>query len=901
MLCLVGAFAGNLGETLQEPSISRVPSCVLCPNLSGALSPPSSADIILDENLEVTHKTVGPCCGYVSYYDCTDDVASGLDGMLTDAIYAVYDRQAANIFGGDSEPQPESTENDISDNGNTNNAAADVSDSNVIDIIEGGDNDSDNVDEEGVCQEEAFSEWSACSKTCGDGGVRFRFRANADRPVERRPCPAEATAALPACADQCVPELGGRAPALTVVAAGLRSPRDLAFHPTPGVHLGVASEGRTFNPLEGEELWVANGANHSVSIVAALGTPDQTTLSRRDRGYYHYMNNVTALAFNAVGDAPRDPDQDTFNYFAVCNDNLNDYVGSKEPNYFMGPTLYDTNTVQKPGRKNTVTRAGEDCADPADECFFLHADMLHEAPACLGIAHDPEVRTAYGAVYWAFDATGDNAGDGGQLVRFDFSQPHGPGSMDHSIATVRRYPEVRLRRAAAGRAAGQGHHAGMVVHPETRVLYVANPGGGTVLSVHIDTGRYSRTAREEYPIFSNRLPSFEYSIYECVEQQVFAAGLDSPTGLALSRDGRALFVAESGGRVRAYETEGGAALGVVDLASRGYAAVGGLAVSPLTGHLYFVDMDANEVVRIEDGAAGDCAPRSRSNADFLAAVETARDRVEGECNVPFSLTRNYSCEVDGTIPNGTLFEQVHTNTGYASDNPDVQAMAGMDAAAALLANRTDCEYDSELNLDALLLGGYYCHACLPRDRGASCDAGGTCANVQWEGFTCDNEYYVDLNDEDPAAPSLAISSLHYGTTHPGDAAPSLSRGVTYRFTVRTGFGHPVSVGPPKLSLLAEARHIPSPSDGVSQGPLLLTVDDATPDCLHLTAPGVEAVALAVMGTPGCPPRVEVGRDGEDQGGWFVAPDTAAAARSVLSAGGWCSVLAITWHVANLCI
>merc|ERR1711906_103768 len=114
-------------------------------------------------------------------------------------------------------------------------------------------------------------------------------------------------------------------------------------------------------------------------------------------------------------------------------------------------------------------------------------------------------------------------------------------------------------------------------------------------------------------------------------------------------------------------------------------------------------------------------------------------------------------------------------------------------------------------------------------------------------------------------------------------------------------GTPVSVGLPKLSLLAEARHIPSPSDGVSQGPLLLTVDDATPDCLHLTAPGVEAVALAVVGTPGCPPRVEVGRDGEDQGGWFVAPDTAAAARSVLSAGGWCSVLAITWHVANLCI
>ena len=52
----------------------------------------------------------------------------------------------------------------------------------------------------------------------------------------------------------------------------------------------------------------------------------------------------------------------------------------------------------------------------------------------IGIAHDPEVETAYGSVFWAFDTTGDNGGDGGQLVRFDFSQPHGPGSMDHSIA-----------------------------------------------------------------------------------------------------------------------------------------------------------------------------------------------------------------------------------------------------------------------------------------------------------------------------------------------------------------------------------------------------------------------------------------------------------------------------------
>ena len=50
--------------------------------------------------------------------------------------------------------------------------------------------------------------------------------------------------------------------------------------------------------------------------------------------------------------------------------------------------------------------------------------MLHESPSCIGIAHDPEVTTAFGNVYWAFDTTGNR--ENGQLVRFDFQQPHGP-------------------------------------------------------------------------------------------------------------------------------------------------------------------------------------------------------------------------------------------------------------------------------------------------------------------------------------------------------------------------------------------------------------------------------------------------------------------------------------------
>ena len=716
----------------------------------------------------MTFKGVGPCCGYEDYYACTDDVALALDDMLSEKIDDVYARQMSNLG--------------VDDGGGTADAAPEDVDESTTGFF---------------CNSTEFSDWSPCSMTCGDGGIRFRHRAGVDAPVETQPCPSDVAATLPACPElqpQCVvPEFGASMSA-SVVADGFDSPRDLAFHPSPGVHLGPYSEGRAFHPDEGEELWVANGNNHSVSIIASLGTAHQTTMPRADRGSYHYMNNVTALAFNSVGGSLRRADQDTFNYVAVCNDNLNNYVGTKEPNYFMGPTFYDTDTVNKVGKLNTVNRIGEDCGDrPYDQCFFLHADMLHEAPACLGIAHDPEEETSYGSVFWAFDSVGDNGGDGGQLVRFDFSQPHGPGSMDHSIANVRRYPEVKLYRDAT---TAQGH-AGMVVHPTKRMLYVANPGKGTVVAVHVDTGRYSRTAREEYPIFSNKLPSFEYSIYECVDQEeAFASGLDNPSGLALSSDGERLFVAERSGRILALDAESGMVMQSIDLAGSGYTSIGGLAVSPATGALYFADMNSNSVVRIDPDIGdevGQCASQLPIDPNYQSALSNGRSIVDSECGQgTFSLVRDYSCTVDGTIPNGTLFEQVHPSTGYASDDPNVQSpMAGMDEAAALLLNRTDCEYDSELNFDQLLLGGYFCHICLPYANGSACDAGGNCANVQWNGFTCDNEYFVDF---DAGLSSLLVSSLHYNKTYPTVGGRlEMNRGVTYRFTVRAGPDRPVSI------------------------------------------------------------------------------------------------------------
>merc|ERR1712176_971229 len=116
------------------------------------------------------------------------------------------------------------------------------------------------------------------------------------------------------------------------------------------------------------------------------------------------------------------------------------------------------------------------------------------------------------------------------------------------------------------------------------------------------------------------------------------------------------------------------------------------------------------------------------------------------------------------------------------DNPDVQSvMAGMDEAAALLANRTDCGYDSELNFDALLLGGYFCHTCLP-EQDQACDGGGSCQNVQWLGYICDNEFLIvpDPQSTSLGSPGTYVLQTMNGTTL--DASKVfLEPGVTYKF------------------------------------------------------------------------------------------------------------------------
>eukprot|EP01052_Picozoa_sp_SAG31_P025264 SAG31_NODE_2205_length_6195_cov_4.592520_4_plen_169_part_00 len=123
-------------------------------------------------------------------------------------------------------------------------------------------------------------------------------------------------------------------------------------------------------------------------------------------------------------------------------------------------------------------------------CFFTHYDMLHESPLCMGIAHDPETVTPFGNVYWVFD------GLNGTLMRYDFQEPHGPGSLDHSRASVRRYVDFNLTRVPGI----PGHIA---VDPADRTVYIADTGGGRVIRLNPDSGHFLRNAKPEFPIYSS--------------------------------------------------------------------------------------------------------------------------------------------------------------------------------------------------------------------------------------------------------------------------------------------------------------------------------------------------------------------------------------------------------------
>ena len=82
-----------------------------------------------------------------------------------------------------------------------------------------------------------------------------------------------------------------------------------------------------WHPTHTSELWVTDAASSSITV---LNTSSGATRQLADRAPYHYMARVSSISFDSVGQ------------FATCQESINTYEGQMMPNFFMGPTLYDS-------------------------------------------------------------------------------------------------------------------------------------------------------------------------------------------------------------------------------------------------------------------------------------------------------------------------------------------------------------------------------------------------------------------------------------------------------------------------------------------------------------------------------------------------------------------------------
>ncbi len=321
----------------------------------------------------------------------------------------------------------------------------------------------------------------------------------------------------------------------------INEPRDLEFHP-----------GRA------NELWVANRATDSMTIVENTGLDNQTSQNRKDAYSNHFLEEVSAIAFGAYH-----PEFDW--QWGSAQETDNTYCGQGSPNNFMGPTLWPSSMSHYAVEHQS------------DELLGSHIDMNHESPFGVGMAHDSA------NIYWY------NDGYYGELVYYDFQLDHDTGYDDHSDAIVRRYSEVQLNHVLGV----PGH---MVLDKDSGILYISDPGANRVLWVNTDD---TTTTSTDIMDSATRLePLQEYSRIAGVEWGVLDTGLNRPSGIAL--DGDQLFVSEYGnGQIVAYDLNSNGK-GAVEAGSiqTSASSIMGLEIGP-NGHLYYVDNVQDEVVRID--------------------------------------------------------------------------------------------------------------------------------------------------------------------------------------------------------------------------------------------------------------------------------------------------------------
>ncbi len=301
-----------------------------------------------------------------------------------------------------------------------------------------------------------------------------------------------------------------------------------------------------FNPLRPNELWTVNRAYDGTVIFFNAGAPNQRSEKRVDVYGYHFMEEVSAMAFGA---------NETF---ATIHESNNTYNNTYPGNDFMGPALWSS-SLEIYARVNQT-----------NDLLGSHIDMLHETPFGMGIAHDRD------NVYWVFD------GAYGDIVRYDFGPDHGPGYDDHSDGVVRRYAGLSVKRVP-------DVPSHLDLDKTTGWLYINDTGNKRVMRLNTKTGQPTSNLQIVME------PLREYTLVTGAKVEVFAdEDLVRPSGIAVYK-GRVFVTDHATGEIIAYSAEDGTELGRI---STGAKAIMGITVGP-DGKLWYVDAGDNKVIRVD--------------------------------------------------------------------------------------------------------------------------------------------------------------------------------------------------------------------------------------------------------------------------------------------------------------
>ncbi|TAH42572.1 MAG: T9SS type A sorting domain-containing protein [Bacteroidetes bacterium] len=342
----------------------------------------------------------------------------------------------------------------------------------------------------------------------------------------------------------------GVTPILTVIgnsADGVSVPRDLDFHPV----------------LTRNELWVINKSTENSGgetvKFSNAGQAGQTSLLQQDGNAWHFMSLPTGIAFSD-------------------NENFATSPGVYDANHnggapFTGPSLWSSNAAiyAQPSGGNGS-----------------HLDMLHQTPYGMGICHEAD------NIFWVFDQ------DGGDPVRYDFKEDHGPGNDDHSDAVIRRYEGLGLQGEPTYHVPSH-----LVLDKESGMLYIVDTNNDRILKMDIHSGSFAANLTQYEAVA-------EYSSYTGASWSVFAnTGLVTPSGIDIIED-RLIVSDYASGDIIIYSTAGstGVELGRIVTGTPG---IMGIKIGP-DGKIWYVNATTNIVGRIDGLSVG---IKSNSNVSAL--------------------------------------------------------------------------------------------------------------------------------------------------------------------------------------------------------------------------------------------------------------------------------------------